>query len=204
MVIDLGKLQSTLQKRQSQTRKLAGGTQAAVMLLIFRKGGEDCILFTRRTQKVEHHKGQISLPGGAKDPEDEDLIDTALRENQEEMGIAPADVKVLGVLDDVATNTGFIITPFVGVIPYPYAFQPFDEEIEEVIEAPVSALIANRQPWQGLPFTPRGSGIRWQFEYNGHIIWGATAQIIDQFLGLLASFIGELRKGGERVPPSQR
>ena len=97
---------------------------AAVMLLLYPKDGEYCVLLNKRSQEVEHHKGEISFPGGVRDPEDRDFLDTALRETEEEMGISRDDVTVLGRLDDVVTRTNFGVRVFIGTIPYPYAFQP--------------------------------------------------------------------------------
>ena len=184
MNLDLNSLKTKLHNRQRYVAQTQGYIPAAVILHIFQKTNQPHILFTKRTQKVEHHKGQISLPGGARDPEDDNLWATALRENQEEMGIEPKDVTLLGTLDDVTTNTGFIITPFLTSLPYPYPFVPFPEEIQEVIEAPIPNLIASKHPWPTPTDRPKKSGTRIAFEYNGHNIWGATAQIIDQFLQL--------------------
>jgi len=102
---------------------------AAVMVLIYLKDGLYCILLNKRTDLVEHHKGEMSFPGGRKDEEDRTLLETALRETHEEMGVRPQDVEVLGRLNDTPTSSGFLITPFVGTIPYPYEFSPSDEEV---------------------------------------------------------------------------
>ena len=82
---------------------------AGVFLLIYNKSGEYCVLLNKRTQQVEHHKGEISFPGGSKDPEDETLLQTALRETHEEMGILPKDIDVLGQLDGVATISNYVV-----------------------------------------------------------------------------------------------
>src|SRR6266516_2284756 len=89
--------------------------RAGVLLLIYPRAGEDYVVFMRRTENVEHHKGQISLPGGAQDPTDRDIMHTALREAQEELGINPDMVEVVGTLRDVfARVSGFLITPVIG------------------------------------------------------------------------------------------
>lgn len=159
--------------------------RAAVLIPLFEKEGQDHLLLTRRTDKVPLHKGQISFPGGRQDPADPDLLATALREAREEMGIEEKDVKILGELDDIATVTDFRVTPFVGWIPYPYAFRINLQEIEEAIEVPVAALLdpANvRQEWQ----QRHGKAyLALSYQYGPHHIWGATAMIIQQFLDLL-------------------
>src|SRR4030043_592103 len=133
--------------RQEKVR-IHDGTlkKAAVLIPLFKKDGEYYILFTRRTDTVEHHKGQISFPGGRQDKKDKNLLATALREAQEEMGIAPRDVKILGELDDFCTvTTDFCVSPFVALISYPYPFKVNPHEIAEVIEAPLSALLKEGQ-----------------------------------------------------------
>lgn len=160
-------------------------TSAGIMVLIFQKNGEDCILLQKRSNMVDSHKGEISFPGGKMDPEDETMLDTALRETHEEMGINPQDVEVLGALDQTATTTGFITSPFAGVIPYPYDFNPSEEEVAEVLEVPVSSLMdsANRRD----EIRVAGGDLEYApvFAYDGHIIFGATARILHRFLQLL-------------------
>lgn len=136
---------------------------------------------------MKDHKGEISFPGGVVESGDPALLDTALRECNEEIGLAPADVTVLGQLDDIETaSTGYLISPFVGLIPYPYAFQVNADEIEALIIVPLEALLK--------PSTSRrhtGSGEDPQipapiFRYEDHIIWGATARILLQLVDLIA------------------
>lgn len=159
--------------------------RAAVLIPLFKKGGEYHLLLTRRTDQVPLHKGQISFPGGRRDPADPDSLATALREAWEEMGIEAKDVRILGELDDICTVTDFCVAPIVGLIPYPYPFRVNRHEIEEVIEVPLSTLLdpANwREEWQ-----ERNGQSRWVFfyQYGRHNIWGATARIIKQLLELL-------------------
>ena len=160
--------------------------RAAVLIPLFKKDGEYHILLTRRTNIVEHHKGQISFPGGRQDKKDKDLLATALREAREEMGIEEKDVRILGELDDFCTaTTDFCISPFVALIPYPYPLKVNRQEIEEVIEVPLSGLLDKRRFRQelrekdGLPFPV------YFYQYQDHTIWGATARILKQLLDLL-------------------
>jgi 8-oxo-dGTP pyrophosphatase MutT (NUDIX family) len=156
---------------------------SAVMLLLFQQDGEDHIIFTRRTEQVATHKGQISLPGGAAEPTDESLLHTALRETEEELGITPDKITVLAELEDVFTVvTNFVIRPFVGRLSSRPVYHPDPAEVAEVIEVPVSALRNPDFHWQEErtgPFGPRWIHF---FKYQHHIIWGATARILTHFL----------------------
>ena len=109
--------------------------QAAVLLPLFRNATDYHLLFTKRTETVRQHKGQVSFPGGSFEPADGDLQTTALRESYEEVGIQPEHVTILGRLDDLATfSTSFTISPFVGLIPYPYPFRPNPLEVAIVFD----------------------------------------------------------------------
>ena len=178
-------IQSTLAERQQHTAAAEGLMPAAVMLLLYPKDGEFCVLLNKRSMEVEHHKGEMSFPGGARDPEDRDFEDTARRETEEEMGIARDDITILGRLDDNVTRSNFLVKVFVGTIPYPYEFRPSSVEIAEVVEIPMSVL---RDPatlrWDsriedGIRVTVKSYG------YQQHLVYGATAKILDQFLDTL-------------------
>ncbi len=160
-------------------------TPAAVMVLLYPKDGEYCILLNKRSEQVEHHKGEISFPGGARDPEDRDSLDTALRETQEEMGINRGDITVLGEMDEVATRSQFRVRVFAGTIEYPYTFSPSAIEIAEVLEFPVPALMdpANRRVethWEdGKPV------ISYSYAHEDHVVFGATARILQRCIDIL-------------------
>jgi 8-oxo-dGTP pyrophosphatase MutT (NUDIX family) len=160
---------------------------AAVLVPLFKKEGACHILFTKRTDQVKYHKGEISFPGGVFDEGDVELEKTALREAFEEVGLKESDVQIIGVLDDIVTITEFIVTPFVGLFPYPYPFQLSQIEIKELIEVPLLSLIdedsfSERRIVQG-----DHQRIVYAYKYGNHIIWGATARILKQFLDLIAT-----------------
>jgi 8-oxo-dGTP pyrophosphatase MutT (NUDIX family) len=140
-------------------------------------------LLTRRTETVEHHRGQISFPGGAAEDGDETLLSTAVRETEEELGIAGRDVRVLGALSPLATVTDFYVEPFVGAIPYPYPLKPAEAEIAELVDVPVPALLA---PGVLEERTLPGRTEPTLFYHHGrHVIWGATARMLKELLDLL-------------------
>lgn len=186
-------IKKALAQRVKQVVSDSSLMPAAVLLLLYPKDGEYCVLLNKRSELVEHHKGEISLPGGARDPEDRDFLETALREAEEEMGIDRADVTILGELDDVVTRTNFGVRVYIGAIPYPYSFQPSPIEIAEVVEVPISSLcnltnIRCETRWvDGLPVTA------YSYAYNQHLVYGVTGKILQQFLEILE---GGLKKEG--------
>jgi len=165
--------------------------RAGVLLPLFCKDGSYHCLFTRRTDRVRHHKGEISFPGGIYDTSDKDLRATALREAHEEIGVKPQDVELLGALDEVMTLTGFVVSPFVGLISFPYPFVPSPEEIEEIIILPLAGFlkegVLNEEDWTYQEKTAKV----YTYHCGKHVIWGATAKILRQFLEIIP--VGGLR-----------
>jgi len=179
---------------QSRLRELLAGipkksiidanrVPSAVLVPLYIKQGQYHIVFIKRTQIVTTHKGQISFPGGSRETDDKTLLDTAIREAFEEIGLSPESVEVLGELDDELTLTSrFIVTPFVASIPWPYQFVKNKYEVDEIIKVPVTALL-NTEGRQfdfklpeGEPFDPCA------YYYQGERIWGATARILNKLL----------------------
>ena len=161
--------------------------RAAVLIPIVDRG-EPCLVFTKRTERVATHRGQISFPGGAVDPGDDSFLEAALRECEEEIGLPRAVVEPLGALDDTETfATQFVITPWVGVVRRPVTWRTDGEEVERVIEVPFAALAApgrlRVEHWE------RDGVVRpvYFFDYNGDTIWGATARIVKHYLDLVAA-----------------
>jgi 8-oxo-dGTP pyrophosphatase MutT (NUDIX family) len=156
---------------------------AAVLIPIYYKDDQYHILFMQRTERVKVHKGQISFPGGACEPNDRTAVNTALRECSEEAGVAAEAVELLGELDDFYTiGTGYVITPFVGLVPWPYPFKPDGHETEELIEVPISALLDKNCLRQEKDIVAGEEVPTYFYNYRGRVIWGATARILNQFL----------------------
>jgi 8-oxo-dGTP pyrophosphatase MutT (NUDIX family) len=160
-------------------------SHAAVLVPLFKKGDGCHLLFTKRSDQVKHHKGEISFPGGVVDEEDLELINTALREAHEEIGLKQNDVQIIGILDDIVTITEFIVTPIVGLFPYPYPFKVSEVEIAELIEVPLSSLLREESFSEKEIIRGGQKEAVYAYQYGDHIIWGATARILKQFLDLI-------------------
>jgi 8-oxo-dGTP pyrophosphatase MutT (NUDIX family) len=161
--------------------------QAAVLLPLFKSATDYHLVFTKRTETLKHHKGQVSFPGGSFEPDDGDLLTTALRESYEEVGLQPEHVSILGRLDDLSTfSTNFTISPFVGLIPHPYPFHPNPIEVAIVFDVSVSVLTDPTVGRRYIRVRADGATIEdVEFHVNGQVIWGATARIIRHFLSVL-------------------
>jgi len=176
-----------LRQRERATVGHPSFLRAAVLVPLFAKEGGCHILFTERSHQVKHHKGQISFPGGVFDNEDEDLKRTALREVFEEIGVKEKDVQVLGALDDIVTSSEFVVTPFVGIIPYPYSFQLSAVEIAELIVVPLTSLLDPNSFAEREIIDNGLKRVAESYQHGRHIIWGATARILKQFLSVIAT-----------------
>lgn len=177
------KLKDILSSRQKISFEDKGLVKAAVLVPIFFKGGKYHLLFTKRSDRVPSHKGQVSFPGGAHSEADSSLLKTALRESWEEVGLKAEDAEILGELDDISTTTShFNISPFVAFIPYPYKFTLSHDEIDEIFDVPISAL-SHRDDWKLESYVfDNQVYINYTYKYEGRVIWGATARIVQQFL----------------------
>ena len=180
-------IEKILSKRERKVMEQLQLPHAAVLVPLFEKEGNCHILFTKRTDQVKHHKGEISFPGGVFDQEDVDLKRTAFREAFEEIGLRENDVQTIGVLDDILTISDFIVTPFVGLFPYPYSFNVSAIEIAELIEVPVRILLDEKSFGEREIIKEDQNRIVYAYQYGKHIIWGATARILKQLLDLLPS-----------------
>ena len=160
-----------------------GLRRAAVLLPIVDAHSGPALIFTRRTDQVEHHKGQISFPGGALD-DGESPLAGALRETCEEIGVPPADVDVLGGLDDEeAAVSGFLVSPFVAALRYPMRLRVSTEEVRAVLVVPLRTLLDPHNVRAELYRRPRGdSVVMYYYQAGPDVIWGATGRIVARFL----------------------
>jgi 8-oxo-dGTP pyrophosphatase MutT (NUDIX family) len=161
--------------------ELHGRVEAAVLVPLYVRAGTLHAVLTLRHDELRHHPGQISFPGGRRDPTDTDLAHTALREAHEEIGLDPAEVDLLGALQPASTFvTDFAVYPFVGLIAPTHRFTAAPREVEAVIELPVPALAAS---YARRTLTRNGRSFRTDcYELDGHLVWGATARILDDLL----------------------
>lgn len=158
---------------------------ASVLVPLFIQGGEPYLVLTKRTDHLTQHPGQISFPGGGRDPVDADASATALRESEEEIGLDRRQVDLLGPLDQLDTITGFRISPFVGAIPAGYPFKAAAEEVAEILQLPLrgflapGALTIEEREFLGAPRRIYG------YTVGGSLVWGATGRIVHHFLSLI-------------------
>src|SRR5919109_1401808 len=173
-----------LDPAEAAAMKAPGGTDAAVLLPMFGQPEQPGLVFTERRSDLRRHPGEISFPGGRQDNPAEDLIATALREANEEIGLDPADVEVIGALPPVGTFvTGYKVHPFVGLIPEGLSFKPSPSEVAAILLFRLEELRAGfamrRLVRRGVPIrTPT-------YVVGDHLIWGATARILAELLGRL-------------------
>jgi 8-oxo-dGTP pyrophosphatase MutT (NUDIX family) len=154
---------------------------AAVLIPLASFENEWHVLYTRRTDRVESHKGQVSFPGGACDDGETTPEQTALREADEEIGIKPNDVRVLGRLSRMITITNYRVSPVVGVIPWPYAFKVANIEVARVFTMPLLWLANRKNYWEFFRRDDDRSVILYH-PYDGELLWGATARMTVNFL----------------------
>ena len=162
-------------KRRISRENLAA---SAVLMPLFFDQGQYHILFTERSDELVFHKGQVCFPGGTQESSDASLLQTALREAKEEIGLEAKDTEILGELDDITTLvTAYVISPFVAFISYPHSLKTNGKEVKGIFSVPLSFLMDDANFKQD----------SYAYEYEGHVIWGATARILRQFVGLLKS-----------------
>ncbi len=155
---------------------------AGVLVPFLREDDELKLVLTLRTDEVEHHKGQISFPGGVMDAADRSIVETALREAEEEIGLPRDRVRVLGLFDDLATPSGFSITPVVGYIERLPALNAHPAEVAEILKVPVSFFLDTTYHSEEIRERMGILQPVHRYLYGHHDIWGATAAIIHGLL----------------------
>lgn len=184
----IAKIQSRLKEYSPRMIKGDRYVPAAVLIPLINIEGVPYLVFTKRTELVENHKGQISFPGGVFDSTDPSLWDTALRETREEIGVSPEQVERLGQLDDFLTVTDFLIRPFAGIMHPPLDFRISVDEVAEILQVPLSLFLTDEHfeikkwEWRGRKYDV------YFYYYHHHVIWGATAFILNRFIDVVFDY----------------
>ncbi|SNR41246.1 CoA pyrophosphatase [Halorubrum vacuolatum] len=179
--------------RRHEPVSIAGAQrEAAVLAPVIDRAGEPQLLFTKRAEHLGRHPGQMSFPGGGREAVDGTLVETALREANEEVALDPASVEIVGRLDDIRTSTDYAVRPFVGVAP-DAEFVPDESEVAEIVVLPVAELTdpANYESEQR-DHPEYGTHRIHFFHVDGYTVWGATGRMVVQLLELATDW---------RMPP---
>lgn len=145
------------------------------------------LLFTRRSDELTDHRGQVAFPGGMAEPGEQNAVDTALRETYEEIGVRPGDVRILGQLNDYVTVSDFRVTPVVGILPWPYPLRIQQTEVSRVFSIPL-AWLGGPENWREEMYESQYGGVHpviFYEPYEGELLWGITARITIDFLKVL-------------------
>ena len=165
--------------------------KAAVLIPLISREKGITILLTKRTAHLPSHAGQVAFPGGKVEAGDKDIIHTALREAEEEVGLHKSFVSVLGVLDNYQTGTGFDISPVVGLVGEGFKVVADIEEVEDVFEVPLSFILNKENHIMKTMFYKGADRQYYAMEFEGHTIWGATAAILVNFCFVLRQYVDE-------------
>jgi len=177
-------------------REAAAVTPASVLVPIVTHPGGLTVVFTQRTVHLRSHSGQISFPGGRAEPEDPTAEFTALREAQEEIGLAAERVEILARLPDYFTRTGYRVTPVIGLVEPPLEPVPDPREVADVFEVPLDFLLDPANHRRETRHLPGGTAAFYVLQYGERRIWGATAGILVTFYRLLAGTAAAAAPGG--------
>ncbi len=164
--------------------------RAAVLIPLYRENDAWHLIFIKRTEHdQDDHSGQIAFPGGRVEDGDKTVVDTALRETKEEIGLHPRDVNILGFSDDIFTVTDYHVTPIAGTFPWPYPLKPYPLEVEKILSYPLNWLADpdhhRVEHWSSDESDIGPLPVYFFQDYEGETLWGATAKIVLDFLNLL-------------------
>ena len=176
----------TADERERQQQNAQAPLKAAAVLLLVVNHADPTVVFTQRTAHLADHAGQISFPGGRCDPEDATPVHTALREANEEIGLEPAGVEILGRMPEYHTSTGFRVTPVVGWAEPPPVWRPDPHEVADVFEVPLAFLLDTRNHRQESAFFKGRMRQYWAMPFGDRFIWGATAAMLVTFQRIVA------------------
>jgi 8-oxo-dGTP pyrophosphatase MutT (NUDIX family) len=201
-------LLTALAGHQPQCLEYPGSRPAAVLMPLWERDQRVQVVFTKRNATLPHHPGQISFPGGAVDPEDADLAETALRETCEEIGVCQGLVEVVGRLDQVLTITNFLVTPYLGLVDPRADFRPNPVEVERLVVVPL-AKVLDREAYQPRPLQWEGMTLTQVALTQGQdVIWGATARMLLNLLDALGDKARDVARvagnGAQKAVDSRR
>ncbi|MHA1220345.1 MAG: NUDIX hydrolase [Candidatus Heimdallarchaeota archaeon] len=186
-MITIAAIKTILENSSPEILPDDGSVRGAVIVPIFEKDGQLYMLFTKRTEALSTHKGQISFPGGKIDDQDSSLFNCAIRETFEEIGLDPTKITLLGTLDQIkTTGSNVLLSPFVCKIDFPFTLKINEKEVQEVITVPFEELL-NNDNWdcKKVMMAEIKEKHIWYFFYQNWTIWGATGRITKHFLRLI-------------------
>jgi 8-oxo-dGTP pyrophosphatase MutT (NUDIX family) len=176
---------STSDSNHYSAYQLENLRRAAVIILLFENEGQWHVLLTQRSEALDEHRGQVAFPGGAREAQDQDLQQTALREMREEVGVKPQDVQVFGHLSDMPILTGYLVRVFVGQMPWPYNFT-ISYEVQSIFAVPLAWLAdPKNRTVQYRSFAGREYSVVFFDHYDGYQLWGASAEMTLTLLSAL-------------------
>jgi 8-oxo-dGTP pyrophosphatase MutT (NUDIX family) len=164
-----------------------GSQRGAVLIPIYQKNDDYYIIFTKRTEELSTHKGQISFPGGKIEEQDKTLVACAIRETEEEIGIPPEKIAVLGELDQIkTTGSNILLSAYVSLVDYPFKIKINEKEVESIITVPLREII-DENKWKKEMIENNGQKCSyWIYPVNEEIIWGATAFLVRQLISIIS------------------
>jgi len=155
--------------------------EASVLFSLFELNGSPWLLLTRRSKKLAAYRGHISFPGGMREESDSGAVDTAIRETNEELGIDPERIRVIGELNDYLSNEGVVVHSILGLLESTSGLKPQPEEVEYLLEVPLSFFLEHSPRVERWERAGREFDVYF-YDYKGEVIWGLTARMIRHFI----------------------